>query len=369
MDDMFHVAVEAAPAAMILVGADGRIELVNAECVRMFGHPRERLVGSSIDVLVPAHQRGGHRALRAGFHADPSKRLMGVGRDLKALRADGSEFPVEIGLTPVADGEDLGVIAFVIDITERIEAETQIRRHAAKLEQANDHLARFAYVASHDIQEPLRKIAAFADVLTSALAEGDTDEVTSAAEVMSSSARHARRLVSDVLTLAQSFRESVSVEPVSLKALVDEVVSDLSQMIRDEDADFGAEVEDLEIPCDRGQAVRLITNLVSNGVKYHVPGRRPVVRITSSRDADGVAKLTVRDEGIGFAPRHAEAIFEPFRRLHARDAYAGTGIGLAICRAIADRYGWTLRASSAEMAGATFEVRFGRGPARRDGST
>ncbi len=116
---------------------------------------------------------------------------MGVGRDLRALRRDGSEFPVEIGLTPVATPLGMRVVAFAIDITARLETEKSLKISLAELERANASLSRFAYVASHDIQEPLRKIAAFADILRTAMAQNDPEEARYAADVMSSSAQHA----------------------------------------------------------------------------------------------------------------------------------------------------------------------------------
>ena len=119
----------------------------------------------SIDRLVPDKVRNGHNELRAGYFGAPSKRLMGIGRDLRAVRSDGSEFPVEIGLTPVATPSGLSVLAFVINITARRAAEKSIRAYTEELERANEGLARFAYAASHDIQAPLRKIVAFAEVM------------------------------------------------------------------------------------------------------------------------------------------------------------------------------------------------------------
>ena len=353
MDDMFRLAVEACPAAMVLVDAEGAIVLVNQECERMFGYGRGLLVGASVDILVPMATRQGHEARRRTFAGDPSKRRMGAGRDLRATRADGREFPVEIGLTPIAG---VGVLAFVVDISERVEAEAAIRRYTERLEQANESLARFAHVASHDIQEPLRKISAFADMLKTALAAEDDVEAGYAADVMAASARHARRLVQDVLTLAKQHEASLARRKVRLDELIVQVLGDLSQGITETGAIIDVVVGDLEVDCDPIQAERLLVNIVSNSLKYHKPNDVPKIVIRAVREA-GEVHLHVADDGIGFAPRHSSEIFSPFRRLHGRDVHPGTGIGLAIAKAIADLHGWTIAAEAAEMRGATFTIR------------
>lgn len=366
MDDMFRIAVEACPAAMILVAADGEIRLVNAECERLFGYGRGMLVGAAIDLLVPQVVREAHRSRREAFAATPSKRRMGEGRDLRATRADGSEFPVEIGLTPIPG---VGVLAFVIDITARREAEQSIRSYTARLEQANEHLARFAHVASHDIQEPLRKISGFADLLVSAVAASDAAEATYAAQVMAASARVARRLVQDVLILARTHEAVLERTVVPLSTLVGAVLTTLSQTIAETGAEIVVEVGDVAVDCDPDQTERLLANLVSNALKYHAPQTAPRVWISALHDGDRVPHLVVADAGIGFAGHRAEEIFQPFRRLHGRDAYPGSGIGLAICRTIADLHGWTITVEAAEGKGARFDVRLGGGPAGAAGGT
>jgi len=354
MDDMFRLAVEACPAAMILVDGEGIVRLVNEECERMFGYGRGRLVGASVDLLVPMRERDAHRARRAAFAAIPSKRRMGEGRDLTATRADGSEFPVEIGLTPIAG---VGVLAFVVDISARVEAERAIRGYTERLERANENLARFAYVASHDIQEPLRKIAAFADMLKAALVVSDTVEANYAADVMAASARHARRLVQDVLTLAKLHETPLERRPLRLDMMVEEVLLTLSQTIVEEGARVEVAVGDVAIDADPAKAERLLGNLVSNALKYHAPGVTAAVRISAHREADGTAHLVVADQGIGFPARQAGEIFAPFKRLHRREDYPGTGIGLAIVKSIADEHGWTIAVEAAEGKGARFDVR------------
>jgi PAS domain S-box-containing protein len=355
LDDIFQLAVEASPAAMILVGADGRIVHVNAECERMFRYSRGELVGALVETLVPGSLKAQHTALRDSFVARPSKRLMGVGRDLRAMRRDGQEFSVEIGLTPIPTAAGLNVLAFVVDITGRREAEDMMRLALVELEQANRSLEQFAYVASHDIQEPLRKILAFADVLRTAMANDDREEAAHASSVMQASALRARELVSALLALARSINNDYKFAAVSFKALVDDALNDCSEMIVESRAEVTVDVADAQVRADRLHASRLIENIVSNALKYCKPGERPRVRVALSQ-ADGGWRLVIEDQGIGFDPALASEVFEPFKRLHTQDRYAGSGIGLAVCRTIAQRHGWTLSARSKPSVGSTFEI-------------
>jgi len=355
---LFQLAVEASPAAMFVVNAEGKIELVNAECERMFGYSRQQLIGASIDILVPAHIRDSHHVFRGNFTAHPLKRQMGVGRDLRALRQDGSEFPVEIGLTPVNHVDGFGVLAVVVDITARREAEKKIDEKMIELERANASLAHFAFVASHDIQEPLRKIVAFSEILGEAINENNIEDMQMASNVMLTAALRARALVTDMLTLARSMNQAYDFEPISISEVVDMALHNLSQAILDGGAQIETRVDPLKVNGDRHQVVQLVQNIVENALKYRKPGQAPKVQITSDSNAGTPIHLQIRDDGVGFPASRRDEIFEPFKRLHTRDVYSGSGLGLAICKAIADRHGWRISATSTQDVGSCFEIVF-----------
>ncbi len=355
---MFRLAVEASPAAMLMVYESGEIAFANAQCERLFGYPPGELIGQSIDRLVPGRIRGKHRSYREGFAQAPMSRPMGAGRDLSASRRDGSEFPVEIGLTPVPGVHGLGVLAVVVDISARRDAEKVLQQKLAELERANASLAHFAFMASHDIQEPLRKIVAFSEILATGLEQNDRDEVAHAGGVMRASAIRARELVADMLAFARSLNSAYELAPFSIVETIAAAANNLSLRIRETDANLDVRVDDFEVTGDRTQAIRLIQNIVENALKYGKPGVAPRIEIRSTTDAEGLRSLVIRDQGVGFPPQFREAIFEPFKRLQARDAQGGSGLGLAICKAIADRHGWRLSAESAPGEGATFGVAF-----------
>jgi signal transduction histidine kinase len=295
--------------------------------------------------------------LREDYGAAPSKKQMGAGRDLRAIRRDGGEFPVEIGLTPVATPEGMRVVGFAIDISARLASEARMKHSLAELERANESLSRFAYVASHDIQEPLRKIAAFGDILRAATAEKNGEEMCYAAEVMIASAQRARILVADLLSLARSLNNAYRLETISLRETVSFVLDALSHVIQEKGARVECTGDDFRVNGDRSQTAQMVQNLVSNALKYHKPGLPPRVRIKLA-PGETEHRLSVEDDGVGFAAAQSDEIFEPFRRLHRSADIPGSGIGLAICKTTAVRHGWRISAASTPTVGSTFEIVF-----------
>jgi PAS domain S-box-containing protein len=354
--DLFRQAVEASPAAMIVSGVDGLIQFANAETERMFGYSTDELVGQPIDILVPNSMRSGHKFLRRDFFDNPSKRVMGIGRDVKAVRRDASEFPVEIGLTPIETEEGVAVLATVLDTTPRREAEAALAQRASELERANRRLAQFAYVASHDLQEPLRKIAAFSDLLEQAILEPNPSEMAHAKQVIRSSALRARALVDDLLSYSKTVNDAQQLQALDLRAEIDAALEDLSEMIAETCAEVDVDAPHAQFEADRSQFARLVQNIVSNAIKYRAPNRTAKVRIVVGQLRDGVARLAFVDNGIGFEPKYAAIIFEPFKRLHPQAEFPGTGIGLAICKSIADRRHWGIGATSEPGEGSVFYV-------------
>jgi PAS domain S-box-containing protein len=355
-DDRFRLAVDASPAAMIMVDANGLIEFANAETERMFGYAGFELIGQSIDILVPARSREAHGGMRRGFFASPSARPMGAGRDLYGTHKDGREFPVEIALTPIEVEFGRIALATIVDITGRRRSEEELAQRAADLEIANERLTQFAYVASHDLQEPLRKIAVYADLLDKAIARSDRDDIARATSVVQNSAVRARRMVQNLLTFSRVTGSETRLEPLDLRAEVELALGDLSASIEETGARIEVDIPRIVVPADRAQLGRLVQNIVSNAIKYHKPGVAPTIEIRATTVDRARTSLLIADDGIGFDETFARQIFEPFKRLHDMAEYSGTGIGLAICKAIADRYGWTIGVRSRPGEGATFTV-------------
>ena len=280
-------------------------------------------------------------------------------------RADGSTFPVEYVRTPIAEnGRRIGEVVVFKDITERRRAEEALNRKADELARSNAELEQFAYVASHDLQEPLRKIQAFGDRLKvkcqSALPPDGVDYL----ERMQSASARMQTLINDLLTFSRVISTTRPFVPVDLAAVAREVLNDLEVRIEQ----TGAVVEVGELPtveADPLQMRQLLLNLVSNALKFQPDGQKPQVKIsgvisrqTFGRDgSDEFGEMHIQDNGIGFDEKYLEKIFVVFQRLHGRDRYAGTGVGLAVCRRITDRHSGTITARSRPGEGATFIVR------------
>ena len=249
------------------------------------------------------------------------------------------------------------------DITPQINDRREIQDKAIELEQvnqslqlANEGLRQFAYFASHDMQEPLRKIGAFGDILEQAIGADDRDEADYALRVIRESSRRASDLVSDLLSYSRATNRPLDRTPIDMRKIVQTCIEDLSGPIAANGTTFELDIGASKPRGDRSGMRQLVLNLISNAVKYRNPDRPSVVKISFvGNDSDGYL-LTISDNGIGFEANKAQTIFEPFRRLHSHAQYTGTGIGLAISAAVARRHGWTIGAEASSDTGALFRL-------------
>jgi PAS domain S-box-containing protein len=355
-DDHFRLAVESSPASMIVTSCDGVIQFANTETERMLGFSVDELIGKSIDILVPDQMRQGHAKLREHFLLSPSKRPMNVGRDLKARRKDGTEIPVEIGLSPIETSIGVFVLAIVFDITPRREAERSLAQQTSELERANERLDRFSFVASHDLQEPLHKIVAFSELLEQAIASANISEMIYANHVIRVSALRARELVNDLLIYSRTINDTQQLRILDLREEIQIALDGLAEVIQETGTSIETDVSDVGFRADRSQFGRLMRNILSNAIKYRKPNQIANVQISATPLPENSVRLAIVDDGIGFDAKYADTIFEPFRRLHTSIQYPGTGIGLAICKSIIDRHGWSISIAASPGAGASFFI-------------
>jgi len=261
---------------------------------------------------------------------------------------------------PMAGG---GSVATYEDVTQTVRAEEALRDYAGRLERSNRELQDFASIASHDLQEPLRKIEAFGDRLKAKCADDLGEVGRTYVDRMQHAATRMRCLIDDLLTYSRVTTNARPFVPVDLGRIAAEVMSDLQVTI--EQADARIELGELPVvEADPTQMRQLLQNLLSNALKFRRPGVPPVVRISGrlrapedagcSAAALRLCEVTVADNGIGFKPDHAGRIFGIFQRLNGRDEYPGTGIGLATCRKILERHGGAITASGQPGKGATF---------------
>lgn len=348
---------------------EGIITFANPAAGRLTGWPIEELVGK------PA----------ADLFRSPAPEAMGAGMGVPGggnpafVRKDGSQFLAECESTPIQEGErPVGTVLIFKDVTSRKQAENALAEKAEELARSNAELEQFAFVASHDLQEPLRKILAFGDRLRAKCEGLQLNEGRDYLERMQNAAARMQRLIQDLLTFSRVISRSQPFALVDLGAVAREVIGDLELQL---EKSHGV-IEVGELPTVEGDAVQLrqlFQNLISNSLKFQPPGGAPKIRLKSRMvglgSADGhtarlkrsptgqaqsaaeeFAEISVEDNGIGFEEKYLDRIFVIFQRLHGRQEYEGTGIGLAVCRRIVDRHCGSITARSKPGEGATFVV-------------
>jgi PAS domain S-box-containing protein len=336
--------VEAAPYAMVMTGPRGMIKMVNHEAEQLFGYGRDELVGHPVEQLLPERFRDAHAGHVRGFVTAPKVRTMGAGRELYGLHKSGTEFPIEIGLGPVETPEGLFTLASIVDITERRAREEALRRSNAELEQ-------FAYVASHDLQEPLRMVASYTELLGQRYKGKLDDKADKYIHYAVDGAKRMQRLVADLLAYSRVGSQGKAMVPVDCNAVLSYVLNVLAEPIRL--ADATVDVGTLPIvQGDEGQLGQLFQNLIGNALKFRGP--EPPRIAVEARLHPGRWLFSVTDNGIGIDMQHADRIFEMFQRLHERGKYEGSGVGLAIAKRIIERHGGRIWLESSQGEGTTF---------------
>lgn len=336
----------------------GRTTFVNPAAAKMTGWKVDELIGKPESEVFCKAPDG----LSPGQISHPGEQVF--------FRRDGATFPVEYVRSPIMEKDRLmGAVVMFKDITERKRTHDALARKAAELARSNAELEQFAYVASHDLQEPLRKIQAFGDRLKAKLDALKVEDGREFLERMQSAAARMQRLINDLLTFSRVI-SSKSEQPfvqVNLAQVTKEVLSDLE--VRIEQTKAHIDVGNLPtIQADPMQMRQLLQNLIGNALKFQPPNGKPQIEVQAQlvrKPFNGAAaggpeqelcEISIRDNGIGFDEKYADRIFAMFQRLHGRNEYEGTGVGLAVCRRIADRHGGTIAAKGKPGEGAVFTV-------------
>lgn len=349
--------VENAPLP-IFVHRDGKFVYLNPAAVEIHGvASADELIGTPLkDFLLPAYIPQLEKRLSEAAAGATHVRVS----ETKIKRADGAVVDVIVSAMPVDFAGTPAQLTILQDITDRKRAEEQLRAYAIELERSNRELQDFAYVASHDLQEPLRKIQVFGERLQTKYRDTLDETAQDYLTRMEDAASRMKKLIQDLLAFSRVTTHAKPFTPVDLNEVVTGVLQDLETRI----TETGATVQVGQLPtieADSTQMRQLFQNLIGNAIKFHRDGVPPVVTIsaeclpddTSARD---LCRITVADNGIGFDPKYLDRVFAVFQRLHSRSEYPGTGVGLALCRKIVLRHQGTITADSTPGEGSTFIV-------------
>jgi PAS domain S-box-containing protein len=358
-EDRFRRVVEASPSALVMIDQTGRIALVNGQADAVFGYARDELIGQPVEILVPDRVRASHPAHRAGFFAAPSSRAMGSGRDLYACRKDGSEFPVEIGLSPIVTADGPMVLSAIVDISQRKQREVELAKAKTDAEAASRAKSDFLSQMNHELRTPLNAVIGFAQLL-----QLDRDRTLSARQ--KEYCQDILRGGHDLLELINELLDLSRIEAGQVKLSVERVaVADVLAQIHDAmsllaiEAGVRLEVNQAAgVPDIRADALRLrqiLLNLVSNAIKYNRKGGSVLVTVLAAV-ADRV-RIIVVDTGVGIAPERQDELFTPFNRLGAEyTAIEGTGLGLALSKMLVEAMDGTIGFTSRPGEGSTFWI-------------
>jgi light-regulated signal transduction histidine kinase (bacteriophytochrome) len=279
---------------------------------------------------------------------------MGMGLDLMAERKDGTLLPVEISLSPINFQGRACAIAVVRDVTELRRLSRELKQNNAELKRSNEDLEHFAYVASHDLQEPLRMVGGYTQLLARRYGDKLDDDAREYIHYAVDGVKRMQTLISDLLTYSRLSSRSKPFSQVDLNHIARLTLSHLEPTISEHQAVI--EVDRLpEVFGDPIQLAQVLQNLLSNAIKFHQKDVPPHIHIKGQVEGR-TAFLSVEDNGIGIDAAYLDKIFVIFQRLHTRDQYPGTGIGLAICKKIIERHGGTIHVTSHPGRGTTFHI-------------
>jgi PAS domain S-box-containing protein len=389
-ESWFKGLLESAPDAMVITNADGTIIIINAQTEKLFGFTRHEIVGKKVELLIPERFQHNHAQHREGYVENPKVRGMGAGMELFGRRKDGSEFPVEISLSPlkITDQDGLNVIAAIRDITKQVESrevikklnenleilvkertaeleklyrevhdmnkelESRVIKRTLELEESNKELESFSYSVSHDLRAPLRSIDGFSNKILKDYVHLLDDQGKDYFTRVIKASQKMGQLIDDLLKLARLSRVEMNIIATDLSALAESTAQELKAANPDRKVEFVIQ-PGLSAKADQSLMHIALQNLLGNAWKYTMKKPEAKIEFSSFRQ-DSKTVYFIRDNGVGFDMRYVNKLFGAFQRLHSPSEFEGTGIGLATVKRIIRRHDGSIWAEGDMNQGAVF---------------
>ena len=358
MEARFRDLLESTPDGIVMANPTGHIVIANSQAERLFGYDDGELRGMLVDTLLPARYRQAHVGHRSSYFQQPRKRAMGSGLDLAGLRKDGTEFPIEISLSPLRTEESAFVMSAIRDISERKRFEKALQEKNQELASANEAKDRFLAGMSHELRTPLNAIIGFTGTLLMKLPGPLNDEQTKQLRTVQSSARHLLALINDLLDVAkiEAGKVELALEPVDCKALIDEIANTLRPQAEAKGLVLSMDLSGPSCVArtDRRALRQIVLNLAGNAIKFTEHGSVQL----SLRCDDGRIEIRVDDTGIGIATEEQDKLFGAFSRISGSrpGAPEGTGLGLHLSQKLAELLGGKIEFRSASGEGSSFAL-------------
>lgn len=349
LENLFRLAMESSPNAMVMADSTGEIILINKKTETLFGYTREELIGQAIEILVPEKLRAEHPAKRNEYNKSPAPRAMGAGRELFGQKKDGSEFPIEIGLTPVETPEGPAVVSAILDITQRKQAQEQ-------LDKRNEEVEQFVYTVSHDLKTPIVTTMGFLKYLHDDLDEGNYEKARDSLDRIRKAAEKMNSLIQDLLQFSRVGYMEIKYENIDLNQLMEGVIASFQEVIKEKNIKITLQDDLGKIYADGARATQVFENLVGNAIKYGSDNPDPEIKVGIQKSIEREHIVYVSDNGTGMSPEYYEKIFQLFHRLDVEKE--GTGVGLAIVKKIMELHHGTVWVKSDIDQGAKFFLQF-----------
>jgi PAS domain S-box-containing protein len=356
---MFRGLLQSAPDAMVIADDRGNIKLANTQAEQLFGYSADELIGRHIGLVLSRHGVDAEQAKPSFQFNMPPVGTMGAERDLFGIRSDGSEFPIEMSLSPVNTPTGVYISSAIRDVSLRRKQEQAaedlnfaLRMSNAQLEAANKELEAFSYSVSHDLRAPLRSIDGFSQAILEDYSDKLDSEGHDCLQRVRAASQRMGHLIDDLLNLSRVTRVEINKDTVDLTKVAREIAEDLRNTFPDRDVNFIV-AENMSAHTDPRLIRIVITNLMNNAWKFTAKKPEACVEFGFT-GTNGSREFFIKDNGAGFDSNYASKLFGAFQRLHSTTEFAGTGIGLATVQRILRRQGGRVRAEGKLNEGAAF---------------